>query len=133
MASPVSLARSFRVLGLFLGAVSFLGAVGSALWVLISFGQPVADGNYAPAIWAFVLVALGAITALSAWKRRPEPAWLAAFALIVIGIGSIWTIGFVVIPVACPLALTAFVVSCDRLLEWWLQLPIERLHPGGGW
>lgn len=133
MASPIRLARSFRVLALFLGAVSFLGAVGSALWVLISFGQPVADGNYAPAIWAFVLVALGAITALSAWKRRPEPAWLAAFAFLVIGIGGIWTIGFVVIPVACPVALTAFVVSCDRLLEWWLQLPIERLHPGGGW
>lgn len=133
MASPIRLARSLNILSLCLGAVSLLGAVGSALWVLISFGPPEADGNHAPAIWAFVLVALGAITALSAWKRRPEPAWLAAFALIVIGIGGIWTIGFVAIPVACPVALTAFVLSCDRLLEWWLRLPVERLHPGGGW
>lgn len=133
MGSPIRLPRSFRVLALFLGVASFLGAVGSALWVLISWRAQVAYGQYGPVFWASVLVALGAITALSAWKRRPEPAWLAAFAFLVIGIGGIWTIGFVVIPVACPVALTAFVVSCDRLLEWWLQLPVERLHPGGGW
>jgi hypothetical protein len=134
VASPIRLARSLNILSLCLGAVSLLGAVGSTLWVLISFGQPLADGDYyAPVFWAFVLVALGAVTVFSAWKRRPEPAWLAAFALIVIGIAGIWTIGFVVAPVAYPVALTAFVLSCDRLLEWWLRLPRERPHPGGGW
>ncbi|HZK49111.1 MAG TPA: hypothetical protein VFD74_05865 [Thermoleophilia bacterium] len=132
MTRRISVPRVFHVFALFLGALSLLGALGSALWVLVSFGPPMADDNYGPAFWAFVLVVLGVITAFSAWKRRPEPVWLAAFALLVIGIGGIWTIGFVVIAVACPVALTAFVLSCNRLLSWWLRLPIEQLHPGEG-
>jgi hypothetical protein len=115
----ISLTRSIWIAELCLGAVSLLWAVGSAVWILYAFPK----GNQAAVFWAGVIVGLGAVTAVSAWVRRPEPAWLAAFALLLLSGGAIWTIGFVVAPVALLVALTAFVVSWDRVLAWWLRLP----------
>ncbi|MCL4367731.1 MAG: hypothetical protein M1337_00930 [Actinobacteria bacterium] len=112
---------SLRMAELSLGAVSLLWAVASAVWIVYAFPR----GNQAAFFWAGVIVVLGVITTLSAWMRRPEPAWIAAFALLVLSGGAVWTIGFVVAPVALLVALTAFVVSWDRLLGWWLRLPVE--------
>ena len=115
------LTRGLRIAELSLGAVSIVWAIGSAGWILSKFPK----GDSGAVFWAGVIVVLGAVTALSAWVRRAEPAWLAAFVLLLLSGGAIWTIGFVVAPVALFVALTAFVVSWDRLLRWWLRLPVE--------
>ena len=115
-----NLSGGLRIAELGLGAVSLAWAVGSAVWVLYALPR----GNQAAFFWAAVIVVLGAITALSAWVRRPEPAWLAALALLLLSGGTIWTIGFIVAPVALLVALTAFVLSWDRVLAWWLRLPV---------
>jgi hypothetical protein len=91
------------------------------VWILYAFPR----SNQAAFFWAGVIVGLGAITAVSVWIRRPEPAWLAAFALLLLSWGAILSIGFVVAPVALLVSLTAFALSWDRVLGWWLRLPVE--------
>lgn len=115
--------RVLHLLSLAAGLLSLAAAVASAIWVLVSWSEPIAHGNRPAVVWSMVIMVLGVITLVAAWKRRPEVAWLAAFAFMFIGIGGIWTIGLVVGLVTAPVGLTAFLISCERILAWWRRTP----------
>ena len=114
--------RVLHLLSLAAGLVSLAAAVASATWVLASYREPIAHGDRAAVVWSVVIVGLGVITLVAVWKRRPEVAWLVAFAFMFIGLVGIWTIGLVVGLVAAPVGLTAFLASCERLLTWWRRI-----------
>jgi len=126
--------RLFRAVALVLAAGTAGAGAATAIWIVSAYWIPIRHGNVEAVVWPFVVAVLGAVVAVSAWIRRPEPAWLAALALLEISVLAIWTIGFMVAPVALLAGLPAFGTSTEVVLRWWLGLPqdppLAPVRPG---
>jgi hypothetical protein len=117
-----------------LGLASLVAAVGCAAYLLFGVGyttqtaagNPGADGgvvtvtttqgwrDYAIVGWSSLVVLLGALTAVAAWRGRSGPVWVAAVLLVITAALGLASVGLFIAPVALLVAFTAYALSISR-------------------
>jgi len=70
--------------------------------------------DYAIVGWAALVLGLGVLTAVAAWRGRPAPVWVAALLLLTLSVLGVASIGLFVMPVALLVFATALATSAAR-------------------